>query len=83
MEEELIIKSMACLLVFILSIGFVLMACSDAKTKEFIRKLEQERMKSMVNDRIKFLESFNQINSLEIKTILCDKETIKKLRGES
>jgi len=59
MSDPQIIKGLAILLILILSIGFVLMAWSDQKTKEFMRDLERKRLDDCVNNSLEFFELFN------------------------
>ena len=56
MSDPQIIKGLAILLILILSIGFVLMAWSDQKTKEFMRDLERKRLDDCVNNSLEFFE---------------------------
>ena len=82
MEDE-IIKIMAFVSLFILSVGFVLMAWSDQKTAEFIRDLERKRLDDIYNEKIKLLESYYSIKPFSFpRNIERDEKLNKIIRGE-
>ena len=83
MSDPKIIKIMAFLLIFILSVGFALMAWSDASLAELIRKNQEEDL-----ERVKehALENIRMINRRSFQTVPYNRarneELARKLKGD-